>query len=83
MYYVYVLQSLKDGNFYIGYSSDLRRRLQEHKSGGSMSTKKRLPFKLVYYEAHTKGEDAKRREQYFKTDKGKSTLKQMLREALK
>lgn len=82
MYYVYVLQRMKDNNFYIGYSSDLKRRLKEHKAGGSLSTKKRLPFKLIYYEAHTNTEDAKRREQYFKTDKGKSSLRLMIRNAL-
>ncbi len=59
MYYVYVLQSLKDIKLYIGYSSDLKRRLYEHKIGGSKSTRKRLPFKLIYYEAHTSKEDAK------------------------
>ena len=41
MYYAYVLQSLKDRHFYIGYSTDLRRRLNEHKTGGSISTKNR------------------------------------------
>jgi putative endonuclease len=83
MFYVCVLQSLKDKKLYIGYSSDLKRRLREHKIGGSVSTKKRLPFKLLYYEAHTNEKDARRLERYFKTEKGKSTLRQMLREALK
>jgi len=79
MFYVYVLQSLKDKKLYIGYSSDLKRRLREHKIGGSVSTRKRLPFKLLYYEVHTNEKDARRRERYFKTEKGKSTLRQMLR----
>jgi putative endonuclease len=83
MFYVYVLQSLRDKKLYIGYSADLKRRLREHKIGGSVSTKKRLPFKPLYYEAHTNENDARRRERYFKTEKGKSTLRQMLREALK
>ena len=82
MFYTYVLKSLKDGKFYIGFSSNLRRRMKEHKTGGSKSTKCRLPFKLLYYEAHTSEEDARRREKYFKTDKGKSSLRQMLRDAL-
>jgi hypothetical protein len=42
-----------------------------------------LPFKLLYYEAHSSEEDAGRREKYFKTDKGKSSLKQMIRNSLK
>ena len=41
MHYVYVLQSLKDKKLYIDYTVDLRRRLKEHKYGGSESTKKR------------------------------------------
>jgi putative endonuclease len=83
MFYVYILQSLKDRKLYIGYASNLKRRLKEHKTGGSVSTKKRPPFRLLYYEAHSNEKDARRREGYFKTQKGKSTLKQMLREALK
>jgi len=83
MYYVYVLLSLKDNKFYIGFTSDLKRRLKEHNAGNNISTKSRLPLKLVYYEAHLSKTDAQRREGYFKTSKGKSTLKQMLRDSLK
>jgi putative endonuclease len=82
MYYAYVLLSLKDGKFYIGFTGDLRRRLKEHNSGKNISTKSRLPVKLLYYEAHLSKQDAERREQYFKTTKGKSTLRQMLRQSL-
>lgn len=83
MYYVYVLISLKDNKFYIGFTNDLKRRLKEHKSGKNTSTKSRLPLELVYYEAHLSKADAMRRERYFKTTKGKSTLRQMLRDSLK
>lgn len=79
MYYVYVLQSLKDKKLYIGFTSNLKRRFKEHQLGNSKSTKSRRPLKLIYYEAHLNKKDAQRRERYFKTEKGKSTLKQMLR----
>jgi putative endonuclease len=82
MHYVYVLLSLKDEKFYIGFTNDLERRLKEHNSGKNISTKSRLPLKLLYYEAHLSKKDAARRERYFKTTKGKSTLKQMLRDSL-
>ncbi|MEK7659642.1 MAG: GIY-YIG nuclease family protein [Patescibacteria group bacterium] len=59
MYYTYVLKSLLDNKLYIGYSSDLRRRMKEHKNGGSKSTKSRRPFVLIYYEAHSVIDDAK------------------------
>jgi len=83
MYYVYILFSLKDEKFYIGFTNDLERRIKEHNSGKNISTKSRLPLKLIYYEAHLSKADAARRERYFKTTKGKSTLRQMLRESLK
>jgi putative endonuclease len=51
MFYVYVLHSVADHGFYIGYSTDLKRRLSVHKHGASASTKYRGPWKLIYYEA--------------------------------
>ncbi len=83
MYYVYVLLSKKDKKFYLGFTNDLKRRLKEHNEGKAQSTKSRRPFRLIYYEAHTSRKDAKRREDYFKTSKGKATLKQMLRDSLR
>ena len=82
MFYMYVLQSLKDRKLYIGFTSDLRKRFGEHNKGSNQSTKYRRPFELIYYEAHKSEKDARRREKYFKTDKGKSSLKQMLRSSL-
>lgn len=82
MHYVYVLLSLKDQKFYIGFSEDVEKRLKDHNAGRNTSTKVRMPLELIYYEAHLSQEDALRRERYFKTDKGKSTLKQMLRVTL-
>lgn len=79
MYYVYVLQSLIDSKLYIGYIADLENRLKEHNSGECFSITSRSPFKLIFYEAYLNKEDAKRREHYFKTTKGKTTLRQMLK----
>jgi len=33
MYYVYVLQSGVDGNFYVGYTKDLNLRFEQHQKG--------------------------------------------------
>ena len=52
MYYVYLLKSLKDNGYYIGYSSDLVARFKEHSIGNVKSTKNRRPLELVYYEAY-------------------------------
>lgn len=83
MFYVYILQSLKDQKFYIGFTADLKKRLQEHKNGESKATRPRLPIRLVFYESYLNKYDALRRENYFKTSKGKITLRRMLKEFLK
>ena len=81
-FYTYVLLSLKDRQFYIGYSSNLKQRIKDHFDGKNTSTKPRRPFKLIYFEGHLSKLDAMRREKYFKTEKGKSSLRQMCRNSL-
>ncbi|MFC1756536.1 GIY-YIG nuclease family protein [Patescibacteria group bacterium] len=82
MFYVYILYSLSDKKFYIGYTNNIERRMSEHKSGKVASTANRKNLKLIFYEAYFSKQDAERREKYFKTTKGKKVLKQMLRESL-
>jgi putative endonuclease len=75
MYYVYVLQSQKDGNFYVGFTCDLDRRLKEHNNGENQSTSSGRPFILVYFEVCFDGRDAIHREKYLKTAWGKRYIK--------
>lgn len=80
-YYVYILESeLIKKELYIGYTEDLRKRFKEHNDGLSKSTKRYLPWKLIYYEACLNINDAKRREKYFKTSQGRRLLKRRLKE---
>ncbi|MCB0563029.1 MAG: GIY-YIG nuclease family protein [Phaeodactylibacter sp.] len=81
-YCTYVLISLTDRKLYIGYTTNLDRRLQEHNSGRVISTANRRPLKLIFCEYYFSDKDAKRREMYFKTTAGKKALKIMLRETL-
>jgi putative endonuclease len=80
---VYILYSLKDKQFYIGYTTNFVRRMTEHAEGRSTSTASRRPFKVVLCEYYFAKEDAMRRELYFKTSAGKRTLRLMLLESLK
>jgi putative endonuclease len=80
-YCVYILKSQQDGLLYIGFTTDLHRRLTEHLRGLSDATAPRRPFDLLYCEYHVSKADALRREGYFKTTAGKKALKLMLREA--
>jgi len=52
MHYTYVLQSEVDGQFYTGYTKDLKLRFNQHKKGQVESTMERLPLKLIYYEVY-------------------------------
>jgi putative endonuclease len=81
-HYVYVLCSFKDGLLYTGFSENLRARVKDHNAGKNVSTKNRRPLELIFYEAFLSKADALRREAYFKTTKGKVTLRQMLKEYL-
>jgi len=82
MFYIYILQSKKDKQFYTGYTADLKKRLHEHNSGKVLSTKNRIPFGLVYYEACLNQKDATHREKYLKTAWGKRYIKQRLKNYL-
>ena len=69
MYYVYVLLS-QNQDFYVGYTSDLKRRVREHNSDLNESTKGKK-WKLVYYEAYVSKVDALDRERKIK-DRGQA-----------
>lgn len=52
MFYVYVLKSRKDGNYYIGQTNSIDRRLNQHFMGKVLSTKNRRPFEVVGYKSY-------------------------------
>ena len=82
MYYVYVIQSTKNGYFYTDSTGDLRKRFKEHNEGKSPYTRHRGKYILIYYEACTNEYDAKKREKYLKTGMGKRYLKNRLKRFL-
>ncbi len=79
MYYTYLLQSNKDHQFYTGYTADLQKRLATHNAKKVFSTKSRVPFNLVYYEACLSETDARAREKYLKSGMGKRYLKNRIK----
>ena len=82
MHFVYVLESSKDKNFYVGYSKELKQRVEKHNRGLVPATKQRQPLRLVYYEACLSKNDAIRREKYLKTGWGKRFIKNRLKHYL-
>ena len=82
-FFVYVLKSKLKNFLYVGYSTDYKERIKRYNNGDIQSTKSFRPYKLVFLEVYINKTDAKRRELYLKTTKGRTTLRTMLRDTLK
>jgi putative endonuclease len=78
MYFVYLLESQSDKEWYIGYTIDPDRRFLEHSEHKNTSTKNRGPFKLIYYEAYINKADALGREKFLKSGAGHRFLRKQL-----
>jgi putative endonuclease len=66
-YYVYILASKYKGTLYIGVTSNLPKRVSEHKNDLVEGfTKKYQVHRLVYYEVHEDAYEAIRREKQLK-----------------
>ena len=82
MYYVYILLSLKDKNFYVGSTADLKVRKLEHDKGKVESTCFRRPLVLICYEVYPTKKEAETRERYLKTSDGRKELRIRLKVTL-
>ena len=71
-----------NNQLYIGYTADLKRRLSEHNQGLNFSTKRYMPWDIIYYEACTEESDAKRREKYLKTTQGWRLIRRRIKDYL-
>jgi len=83
MYYVYIIKSLKNDFKYTGYSADLKKRLDHHNSGANKSTAGHRPFRIIYYEAYAGESDARRREKFLKSGRGRDIIKKQIEESLR
>ncbi len=71
MYYVYFLCSIANREQrYIGFTSDLKKRLAAHNNGESSHTQKFAPWTLVAYQAFTEKQKALKFEAYLKSGSG-------------
>ncbi|MCK9431690.1 MAG: GIY-YIG nuclease family protein [Candidatus Omnitrophica bacterium] len=82
MFYVYALWSKEDNKFYVGYTVDLERRIKEHSLNKVHTTQRMHSPRLIFFEAFLSEQDARRREGYFKTTKGRKALRLILRDSL-
>jgi putative endonuclease len=75
---VYALRSLKDGDLYVGMTSNLNRRIDEHNRGYNRSSRFRAPFELIYSEEGESRSQARLREKFFKSGRGREILRRLL-----
>ena len=80
MYFVYVLQN-PEGRLYIGFTTNLQRRIHQHQEGKGGWTRGRGPWELVYWETFTNRAEAMRREQNLKRGKTNQILRSILTKA--
>jgi len=80
MYYVYILKSLKTtGAIYIGYTSDLKLRINQHnKIGSSFYSKRYAPWQIETYISFCDKVDARSFEKYLKSSSGKAFMRKRL-----
>ena len=78
MYFVYILQSLSSGRFYVGQCDHLIERFHEHQSGYTPSTRNRGPWWMPYYEIYATRSDAVRREREIKLKKSSSSIRAII-----
>jgi predicted GIY-YIG superfamily endonuclease len=70
MFYTYIIQSQKDKTFYIGSTSDLKRRIDEHNKGKATYSSIKAPFKLIWYGAFENKTKSQEFEKYLKSSSG-------------
>jgi len=70
VYYVYILKSKVDNSKYIGVTTDLKQRLQQHNRKETKSNKSKTPFVITWYCCFTNKEKAYDFERYLKSSSG-------------
>lgn len=84
MYFVYVLESRDDTSWYIGFTANIKKRVQDHNSGNGCITtaKKSGGWKLIYFECYANKQDALGREKFLKGGSGRKYLHKQLKHFL-
>jgi len=77
MHHVYVIKSKDHDRYYIGITSDLTRRINEHNSGKTRSTKGYKPWDLYYFEEYATRQEARQREKYLKSGEGREYIRNL------
>ena len=78
MYYTYILESQKTGKYYFGQTENLEKRLEQHNSGYSKSTKSGVPWRIVFYKEFETRIEAVAFEAKLKSYKNKKYIEEII-----
>ena len=79
-YYVYLLENISNSSWYIGYTTDLNKRVKDHNEGkGGKTTRQGKIWKLIYFEGYRNEKDALGRERFLKSGSGRRFLKNQMK----
>ena len=76
---VYILESIKDGSYYVGSTQNLESRLKRNTEGRVVYTKPKRPWKLVYSEEHPDRSSASKRESAIKAHKRRAFVESLIK----
>lgn len=82
MAYVYILESLRDGRYYIGSTTDIEQRLAHHQKGLTPSTKRFGGLKLVLHQKYDSLSEARKVEKKLKNYKRKDFIAKIIRDGV-
>ncbi len=77
MFFVHVLKSLATSRGYVGLTTDISRRLEEHNGGKSYYTKRHAPWAVIHVEEYLTRPEARSREKFLKSTAGRRVLKEL------
>ena len=83
-YYIYILYNKEIDRYYVGYTGDLKKRLEEHKRGKSKrqyTKNQKGSWKLTYFETYSTIKDANRRESEIKGRKSRKYIENLITRA--
>jgi len=78
-YYVYIIYSQSLDKYYVGYTHDPEERLGKHNAGATTSTRRGVPWKLMYIEEYENKTDAIKRENQIKRMKSRKFIENLIR----
>ena len=78
-YWTYIIKSVKFGNYYIGQSSNISKRLKNHNLKKSKSSKPFSPWIVIYQKGFATRSEAVKHERYLKSIKKRNFLEKIIK----